>query len=116
MSFSADMDALHVLPLSILPLRSEGLKRARLVKNDQLQGVVELFSGQGTGSGQIAPDELAKVFQFDGEKRKDLEIVKSLSHLSSYDIYSLRRELRRLGIAVDRVRRIDGLYLKLDAG
>ncbi len=96
------MDALHILPLSIIPLQTEGLKRARLVKNSQLDGVVELFSGQATGSGQIVPDDLVTVFSdLKGEKRNDLEIIRNLSVLASYDVYSLRRELRNLGISVN---------------
>ena len=76
-----DMDALHVLPLSIIPLQSKALGKARLIKNAQLRGVVELFSDQATGSGQVEPDELAKVFDLSGDKRQDLEIIKSLSLL-----------------------------------
>ena len=110
--FDEDMDALHVLPLSIIPLQTEGLKRARLVKNSQLDGVVELFSGQATGAGHIAPADLVTVFaDLKNEKRADLEIIKNLSALASYDVYSLRRELRSLGIAVD-----DHASLKLSEG
>ncbi len=100
--FHEDMDALHILPLAIIPLKTESLKQARLVKNAQLEGAVELFSGQSTGSGQISPEELAKIFDFSGDRKGDLEIVRSLSELSSYDVYSLRRELRHLGIPVDQ--------------
>ena len=96
-----DKDSLHILPLSDVPLRTPGLKKARLVKNTRLQGVVELFSGHQMGSGQIYPSELRKVFEFDEHNESDLEVVRALAKLSSYDVYSLRLQLRRLGIVVD---------------
>ena len=96
-----DMDSLHALPLSIIPLRTAGLRRARLVKNMQLEGRVELFSGAGSGSGQIDPQELSKVFEFNDENGSDLGIMMRLSELPSYDVYSLRVSLRKAGINVD---------------
>ena len=96
-----DKDALHVLPLGIVPLRTPGLARARLIKNSRLDGVVELFSGKETGSGQVLPDELERVFHFDDANRVDLDLIRTLGELPSFDVYSLRVELRRLGIAVD---------------
>ena len=97
-----DKDALHILPLSIVPLKTPGLRRARLVKNARLKGVVELFSGGGSGSGQISPDELTKVFDLRRQGHEsDLIMIKKLSELPSYDVYSLRVGLRKLGIDVD---------------
>ncbi|NIA68071.1 hypothetical protein HBA54_05655 [Pelagibius litoralis] len=96
-------DSLHILPLSGLPLITPGLKRARLIKNSHLDGVVELFTDSQSGSGQVAPEDLTKVFHFDEENKGDLPLIKNLSMLSSYDVYSLRVELRRLGIDVDNV-------------
>ncbi|HIC79394.1 MAG TPA: hypothetical protein EYP07_00310 [Kiloniellaceae bacterium] len=96
-----DRDSLHILPLSIVPLATPGLKRARLVKNARLEGMVELFAGAHTGSGQIAPTDLPGIFEFDSRNQKDVQLVKILSQLSSYDVYSLRVEMRRLGIEID---------------
>ena len=96
-----DMDTLHVLPLSIIPLKTAGLKRARLVKNAQMEGMIELFSSDRGGSGQIAPKHLDRVFQFDETNFRDQVIVTKLADLPSYDVYSLRISLRELGIDVD---------------
>ena len=97
-----DQDALHILPLSTVPLATPSLRKARLIKNVRLQGVVELFNDESTGSGQIEPDDLKLVFDFSGERARDLEIIENLSALPSYDVYSLRMSLRRLGILVDK--------------
>jgi hypothetical protein len=94
-----DTDALHILPLGIIPLRTPGLARARLIKNSLLEGVVELFHDRHSGSGQCHPDDLPSRFRFD--HKDDIDIVRKLAGLASYDVYSLRGELRRLGIAVD---------------
>ncbi len=85
----------------MLPLQMEGLRKARLIKNWQLEGVIELFSGAETGSGQIPPKDLGRVFQFTEETYGDLEMIAALGPLASFDVYSLRIELRRLGIEVD---------------
>ena len=96
-----EMDALHILPLSLIPLKTGALQRARLIKNSRLEGVVELFAGRETGSGQIMPDRLGQVFDINEHNRQDVELIKTLSPLPSYDVYSLRIELRRLGIPVN---------------
>ncbi len=105
-----DTDAIHTLPLSVIPLRSRTLKRARLVKNTRLESMVELFSSKESGSGQVSMSGLHKVLNFSGDRGDDLVVVKKLGGLASYDVYSLRIELRRLGIDVDNVD-----HLKLSA-
>jgi len=99
--FGADQDAIYVLPLSSMPLKTQGLRRARLVKNSRLEGMVELFSGSGSGSGQVAPTGLYSVFDFGQEPHPDVELVQKLSELPSFDVYSLRIQLRRMGIEVE---------------
>lgn len=96
-----ERDSLHILPLATVPLQIPSLQKARIVKNARLEGMIELFSGQGIGSGQIHPNELDKAFDFSGKNRSDLSVVRSLSRLPSYDVYSLRIELRNLGINVE---------------
>ncbi len=96
-----DKDSLHILPLSILPLRTPALGKARLIKNSRLESVVELFCGDQTGSGQVPPERLHRSFDFSAGNADDLKLIRSLSKLASYDVYSLRLELRRLGICVD---------------
>ena len=98
----AEKDSLYILPLSIIPLQSAGLRQTHLIKNSQMQGVVELFRDENAGSGQVAPEQLGKVFDLRGPKANDIKIVKSLSVLPSYDVYSLRIELRDLGIEIEQ--------------
>ena len=56
-----DRDAIHVLPLSIIPLESVGIGRLRMVKNDELESVIEVFGGDN-GSGQIKLSDLSMTF------------------------------------------------------
>ena len=58
----ACMDTMHILPLNIIPLQTPSLRRARLIKNVQLESVVELFHNSGSGSGQIETSKLADMF------------------------------------------------------
>ncbi len=97
-------DALDVLPLRIIPLQTKALRRARLIKNMQLDGVVEIFRSEGTGSGQLLPDQLPGFFHWDNPSdHPDLRAIRRLASLNSYDVYSLRIELRRLGITINDV-------------
>lgn len=96
-----DMDSLHILPLSIMPLKHRRLLRARMIKNSRMEGVLEVFSGEETGSGQIYPYQLDSTYVFEGDDRNDLPIIEKLGALPSYDVYSLRIELRELNIDVD---------------
>ena len=57
-----DRDSLHTLPLSILPLDTPSLNRARLIKNVRLNSVIELFTDKDTGSGQIDIEDLPHQF------------------------------------------------------
>ena len=97
-----DMDSLHVLPLSIVPFATSGLKRARMIKNVQLDSVIELFKGTSSGSGQIEISKIDTVFDLSEEKSAiDKTIIEQLSNINSYDIYTLRINLRKLSIQVD---------------
>ncbi len=101
-----DRDALHILPLSILPFQTPSLHRARLIKNARLNSVVELFKGQGIGSGQLDVEELAKDYGWAGKGRKrhpDLVMLRKLAPLPSYDVYSLRILFRQEGIEVNSI-------------
>lgn len=98
----AGKDALDVLLLSTLPLKTSSLKRARLRKNVRLESVVELFADAGAGSGQIGCDKLYVHFGWlEGPDHHDQKMMTALSHLTSYDVFSLRIALRNLGIEVN---------------
>ena len=94
-----DRDSLHILPLSMIPLETRGLQRARMIKNSRLESVVELFEGEEIGSGQIRGDELGMVFQ--GIASSDSAILGKLAKLHSYDVYSLRITLREAGVSIN---------------
>ncbi len=97
-----EMDTMHILPLGVLPIRTPALKRARLVKNIKLESMIELFGGDSTGSGQIAPNALGTAFDWPKEHgNKDERLVRSLAKLPSFDVYSLRVQLRKHGINTD---------------
>lgn len=97
-----DQDALHILPLGILPVETPGLKRARLIKNARLDSMVELFREADTGSGQVHPAKMAPVFNWPtDETHQDETLVTVVSNLHSYDVYTLRIQLRKLGIDVE---------------
>ncbi|MSO93285.1 MAG: hypothetical protein EXQ86_07790 [Rhodospirillales bacterium] len=97
-----DRDALHILPLTILPLETPSLRRARLIKNLRLRSVVELFSGRETGSGQMEIEDVPLEFSwFSADAHPDLGILRKVGNLPSFDVYSLRISLRQLGIPVN---------------
>ncbi len=104
--FNFEKDSLHLLPLEIIPLKSAALSRARLVKNVRMQGMLEVFRGAGTGSGQIDPATLEQTFDIakeEEEEADDGEKIRALAALNSFDVYSLRIQLRALGIQVDDI-------------
>ncbi len=97
-----DRDALHILPLAMLPFQTAGLKRARMVKNVRLESVIELFSEEGTGSGQMDIRNIGSIFGWpEDEIHPDLTLLRKLATLPSFDVYSLRIALRKFGIDVE---------------
>lgn len=97
----SDRDALHILPLGMIPMETPGLRRTRMIKNGRLEGVVELFEGKGTGSGQVKVNALHLTFQDVSEN--DLAVLDKLSQLPTYDVYSLRVLLRDHDIPITDV-------------
>lgn len=97
-----DMDSMFILPLSILPLKTPALARARMIKNQRLEGVVEMYSDLETGSGQIQVSQVPAAMGWDLDKElpEDLLILRRLATMPSYDVFSLRILLRQAGISV----------------
>jgi hypothetical protein len=91
----SDLDALDTLSLSMIPLTSNTLKNARLIKNSRLETSVELYNDPIAGSLQIYPADIAEQIL---ASPRDQEIVNQLAALHSYDVYSLRASLKKLGI------------------
>jgi len=97
-----DMDSLFTLPLSIIPLDTPALARARMVKNQRLEGVVEFFSDLETGSGHVSVNSLPQAmgWEVDDGIPNDLLVLRRLAPLPSYDVFSLRVLLREEGVPV----------------
>jgi len=78
------------------------LRRARLIKNVRLKSVIELFVDEDAGSGQLEVEDLITEFEWDpAEPPSDLIMLRQLALLPSYDVYSLRINLRKHGIAIE---------------
>lgn len=90
-----DMDALDTFPLSIVPLSSLSLRSAKLIKNTRMETTVELHNDPITGSYQIFPEAIAETFK---GADKDQELIVKLSLLNSYDVFSLRNSVKKLGL------------------
>ena len=102
-----DKDALHILPLAIIPLHTPGMRRTRLVKNARLDTVVELFKDNRAGSGQIDIRALGDYFDTSAPSfEEDRTIVEVLSQEPSFDVYSLRLALRSHNIKVDEAQHL----------
>ena len=93
-----DMDALDTFPLSIVPLTSMSLKSAKLIKNARMETTVELHNDPITGSYQIFPEAIAETFK---GAEKDQELIVKLSLLNSYDVFSLRNSIKKLGLELE---------------
>ena len=99
-----DLDTLHILPMSIIPFENRSLNRARLIKNARLQTMIELFQDEDAGSGQMTVDAAARQLRDQSEASpRDITILRKLSRLPSYDVYSLRVSLREQEIPVNNI-------------
>lgn len=97
-----DRDALHILPLAIVPLQTPALRRARLIKNVRLEGMVEFFEDSHTGSGQMDVEDVGREFGWpEIPIHPDLLTLRKLALLPTFDVYSLRVLLRANGIPVN---------------
>jgi hypothetical protein len=97
----ADRDALHILPLAVLPVVSPALRRTRLVKNSSLESMVEMFNMDEAGCGHMPVAAAARALGLaDNPPHPDLVLLRKVSHLPSFDVYSLRVLLRGCGIQI----------------
>jgi len=95
-----DRDSIHTLPLSIVPIKTAAMKKARLIKNVRLETKIELFREKGMGSGQIAVEEVPDFFGDEGGLKDDILLLRRLSQLPAFDPYTLRIGLRQAGVDV----------------
>jgi len=105
-----EIDSLHILPLTIIPLKTQGLMRARLVKNSRIETMVEFFRDPTAGSGQVRVPELGAFFGNSdvGDFKEDTLKIEQLIEIPSFDVYSVRMALRAIGIDVEEPK-----YLRL---
>jgi hypothetical protein len=104
-------DAIHMMPLGILPVKTEGLRRAVMVKNARFESMIELFREKMTGRGQVQVPDVPRLFTGQMQHmRGDIELLSMVAGIKSFDVYSLRLELRRLEIPVENEK-----YLSLSA-
>ena len=97
-----DKDALHILPLAIIPLKTPGIRRVRLIKNARFETVLELFKDSRSGSGQIDIANLGDFFDSAAPSfAEDRVIIEALAEAPSFDVYSLRLMLRSHNIKID---------------
>lgn len=97
-----EKDSLYILPFTLLPLQTPALKHCRMIKNAHLDSMVEVFKDEETGSGQVLPSRLGRLYEWPpGEKHPDGVLVAKMSLLQSFDVYSLRIQLRSLGIKIE---------------
>jgi len=99
-----DLDTLHILPMSIIPFENRSLVHARMIKNARLHSMIELFRDDDAGSGQMTVDAAARQLreEMDASPR-DVTILRKLSRLPSYDVYSLRVALREQNIPINDI-------------
>jgi hypothetical protein len=101
-AYDEAIDSLHTLPLEIMPVLTPGLKKALMIKNAPLNSVVELFKDSSTGSGQVTPEELPGfIHGHDETLQQDIQMLERLARLESFDVYSLRMQLRESGIGFE---------------
>ena len=99
-----EKDSLHILPLHIIPLKTPGLRQARMIKNVQFESMIEVFHDEETGSGQVDPSKLGIMFGWPkGEKHPDGVLIAKLGLLQSFDIYTLRKNLHSFGVQVEDI-------------
>lgn len=95
-----DRDSIHTLPLSIVPIKTAAMRKARLIKNVRLETRIELFREKGMGSGQIAVEEVPDFFEDEGGLKDDILLLRRLSQLPAFDPYTLRIGLRQAGVDI----------------
>ncbi len=99
-----DRDSLFCMPLAMIPLSTPGLRSARLIKNAKLESMIEIFSDEDSGSGQLTVEDLPAQFGWEeNTEHPDYRILSRLVQLHSYDVYSLRLALRELEIDITDV-------------
>ena len=104
-----DRDSLHILSLSAMPIKARPLQRTRIMKNSHLESVLEVFSGDEMGAGHVSAKQVSSVFT--DISAEDIEVIKRLADMPSYDVFNLRNLVKRAGWKLK-----DDQQLKLSKG
>lgn len=102
--FQEDNDSLYRMPMAIVPVETVELRRGRMIKNAALDPAIELFRSAESGSGQLLVGDIDReighhMFGWPlDDEHPDLQLIRKLGELTSYDVYSLRIQFRDLGI------------------
>jgi hypothetical protein len=95
-----DRDSLHILPLAMVELQTSSIRNTRLIKNAQLDTVIEMFEGRHTGSGQLDLNGLRREMNWNNPTHPDVMLLHKLFQLPSFDVYSLRILFRANNIPI----------------
>lgn len=112
----ADRDALHILPIAILPVAHPALRRARVIKNVRLEAMIELYNYDNCGSGQVTVPGVGKALGLStNPPDPDIVLLRKVVQLTSFDVYSLRILLRDCGIPLAEESALKLSQSKLDS-
>ena len=105
LDFQSDNDSLYVMPLELVPFETPGLSRGRLRMAGALDHVMDVMTDGSGRHGFIYVDDITQKYgaqnfgwNKDGPPHPDLELLKKLKNLTSFDVYSLRILFRTLSI------------------
>lgn len=102
--FLEDNDSLYVLPLKFVPFQTSALRRCRLIKTYPMHTAVEVYAHGEHGRGYFLLDDILDgganmTFGWpEGEDHPDLDILRVLGGLKSYDVFNLRIKFRQSNI------------------
>ena len=78
-----DRDSLHTLPLALLPLNMPSLLRAKMLKDNHMRTMVELFTSGSGASGRMEVEALETVFDDTDEFKEDLAILEPMENCTA---------------------------------
>ena len=95
-----EQDNLHSLSLSAFDIQHNGLKDARLIKNTDLDSIIEFKNEEFEGLGHLRSTDLFISFNDTEVSNEELRMIKGLMALPSFDCYTLKRGLEPLKLSL----------------
>ena len=71
-----------------------------MLKDHRMKTMVEMYNSGSAGSGRMEVEVLENVFDNTDDFMADIATLQPMELLHSFNVYSLRIELRRLGISI----------------